>query len=220
MSALQEIEHYVAEALAAVAPLGVTVGVHCHNDCELAVANSLAAVRAGATAVQGTINGIGERCGNADLIAVAANLALKTHGAYRVLGAADRREEASRGLGGGDATDADYAASSALSIGRLTEISRFVDDIANLTSRSGQPFVGRSAYAHKGGMHAHAMQLAPSSYEHLDPTLTGNTRRILVSELSGRSNIAALTAKFGIDDAEVTKAILALVVRNEAMGYQ
>ena len=121
------------------------------NDCELAVANSLAAVRAGATQVQGTINGIGERCGNADLVSVAAYLALKSDGAYRVLG--------------------DNDVQSSAQIGRLTELSRYVDDIANLTPINGQPFVGRSAFAHKGGMHAHAMQLAPTSYATPRPRL-------------------------------------------------
>lgn len=107
-----------------------------------------------------------------------------------------------------------------LSISRLTDLSRFVYETANLNGRSGQPYVGRSAFAHKGGMHAHAMQLAPSSYEHIEPAIVGNSRRILVSELSGRSNIAALTAERNIDNPEVTKAILAEVVKKENMGYQ
>lgn len=175
----------------------VSLGVHCHNDCELAVANSLAAVGAGASQVQGTVNGIGERCGNADLLTVAANLALKFDGAYRVLGPAE-----------------------SLPIARLTDLSRFVYDTANLSDRSGQPYVGRSAFAHKGGMHAHAMQLAPTSYEHIDPASVGNVRRILVSELSGRSNVAALTAKHKIEDPMITKAILEQVQLRESMGYQ
>jgi len=195
----EEVYRLVGVAVEELGP-DVGVAVHCHNDCSMAVANSLAAVRAGATQVQGTINGIGERCGNADLIAVAACLALKTNGAYRVLSA--------------DASQSDAA------IARLTELSRYVDDIANLTPINGQPFVGRSAFAHKGGMHAHAMQLAPSSYEHVEPALVGNTRRVLVSELSGRSNIAALTEQHGISDPEVTKAVLAEIVRRENMGYQ
>lgn len=133
-------------------------------------------------------------------------------------------------------------------------MARYVDDIANLTPSNGQPFVGRAAFAHKGGMHAHAMQLAPTSYEHIDPQLVGNTRRVLVSELSGRANIAALTEKHGITDPEVhrspalrrarllgarrtqptrgaappsgassssqvTKAVLAEIVRRENLGY-
>ena len=194
-----EVEELVKIAAEAVGP-EVDIAVHCHNDCSLAVANSLAAVTAGATQVQGTINGIGERCGNADLIAVAGNLALKSNGAYRVLG--------------------DDLATSASAISRLTEFSRYVDDIANLTPNIGQPFVGRSAFAHKGGMHAHAMALAPTSYEHIDPSIVGNTRRVLVSELSGRSNIAALTEQYGITDPDITKNVLAEIVRRENLGYQ
>ena len=106
------------------------VGIHCHNDCDLAVANSLAAVDAGAVQVQGTINGVGERCGNADLISVIANLAVKKQG-YEVLG---------RGR-----------------LQRLTELSRYVYEMANMNYRSSQPFVGQSAFAHKGGMHVHAV---------------------------------------------------------------
>lgn len=193
-----EVERLVAIAVEAVGP-GVEVAVHCHNDCAMAVANSLAAVRAGARQVQGTINGIGERCGNADLISVAACLALKSDGAFHVLGS--------------------DAAAGAAAIGRLTELSRYVDDIANLTPQNGQPFVGRSAFAHKGGMHAHAMQLAPTSYEHIDPGLVGNTRRVLVSELSGRSNVAALTEKYGITDPNVVKEVLQEIVRRENIGY-
>ena len=194
-----EVEELVRVAREAVGP-NVGIAVHCHNDCSLAVANSLAAVSAGATQVQGTINGIGERCGNADLISVAACLGLKSGGEYVVL--------------------ANEPAECSAALARLTELSRYVDDVANLTSALGQPFVGRSAFAHKGGMHAHAMQLAPSSYEHVEPALVGNTRRVLVSELSGRSNIAALTEQHGISDPEVTKAVLAEIVRRENMGYQ
>mmetsp|Transcript_11506 Transcript_11506/g.30143 ORF Transcript_11506/g.30143 Transcript_11506/m.30143 type:complete len:560 (+) Transcript_11506:1-1680(+) len=200
----EEVGVYTRAAIEALSDFpGVTVGVHCHNDCDLAVANSLAAVQAGASQVQGTINGIGERCGNADLISVAANLGLKRPESFSVLANAARSEPFSG----------------------LTELSRFVNETANLQLRPGQPFVGKSAFAHKGGMHAHAMQLASSSYEHIDPSLVGNSRRILVSELSGRSNISALTAASSHGrkvplDAEKTKAVLAEVVRLEAQGYQ
>ena len=164
----------------------VQFGIHCHNDCELAIANSLAAVDVGVIHVQGTINGIGERCGNADLISVMSNLALKKDG-YQVLGG--------RGLQS------------------LTELSRFVYETANLQWRGGQPFVGQSAFAHKGGMHVHAINKAASTYEHIDPTLVGNERRILVSELSGRSNIVAVAQKHSIeDDPQVQNKILAEVV--------
>jgi 2-isopropylmalate synthase len=179
---------------AAIDGLSVPVGIHCHNDCDLAVANSLAAVDAGAVQVQGTINGIGERCGNADLISVIANLSLKKKG-YEVLG--------------GDSLD------------RLTELSRYVYELANMNFRSNQPFVGTSAFAHKGGMHVHAINRAVSSYEHIAPHLVGNERRVLVSELSGRSNIVALTTKYNLqDDRDLMDRILAQVVKLENEGYQ
>ena len=169
------------------------VGIHYHNDCDLAVANSLAAVDAGAVQVQGTINGIGERCGNADLISVIANLGLKK--GYQVLGGRP--------------------------LTHLTELSRFVYETANMNLRNNQPFVGQSAFAHKGGMHVHAIARATSSYEHIDPALVGNERRILVSELSGRSNITALTAKHKLaDDKALMDAILKQVVDLETQGYQ
>ncbi|MFM7411798.1 MAG: citramalate synthase, partial [Planctomycetota bacterium] len=134
-----EVSHLVAAAAAALAAAGVPapLAIHCHNDCDLAVANSLAAVQAGAVQVQGTINGLGERCGNADLISVVANLALKLPG-HQVLG------------GTGTA--------------HLTELSRFVYETANMSYRPGQPFVGSSAFAHKGGMHVHAVAKAAESY--------------------------------------------------------
>jgi 2-isopropylmalate synthase len=178
----------------AVSKLPVPVGIHCHNDCELAVANSLAAVDAGAVQVQGTINGFGERSGNTDLVSTIANLALKKSG-YEVL------------LPG--------------SVARLTELSRFVYEVANVNLRSSQPFVGQSAFAHKGGMHVHAIARATSSYEHIDPARVGNERRVLVSELSGRSNIAALTTKYDLqDDRELMDKILEQVVELENRGYQ
>jgi 2-isopropylmalate synthase len=185
----------VAEMTRAVGKeLSVPLGIHCHNDCELAVANSLAAIDAGAVHVQGTINGIGERCGNADLISVIANLAFKKHG-YEVL-----RPD---------------------SLPRLTELSRYIYELANMNFRPGQAFVGQSAFAHKGGMHVHAVARAASSYEHMEPERVGNERRFLVSELSGRSNIMALTAKHHLEhDRELMDKILARVVVMENEGYQ
>lgn len=178
----------------AVEPFGARVGIHCHNDCDLAVANSLAAVEAGAIQVQGTINGIGERCGNVDLISVVGNLALKLPG-YDVL--LDGR------------------------LASLTELSRFVYEVSNVQLRNNQPFVGASAFAHKGGMHVHAITRAASSYEHIDPSLVGNERRILVSELSGRSNIMAMTRRHGVqEDRGLMEKILAEVVRLENQGFQ
>ncbi len=185
----------IAEIVAAVREsLGVPIGIHTHNDCDVAVANTLAAVDRGATQVQGTINGIGERCGNVDLCSVIANLALKKR-LYEVL--------------------------SPESLPRLTEVSRYVYETANMNFRSNQPFVGTSAFAHKGGMHAHAVARTTASYEHIDPKSVGNQRRILVSELSGQSNILAKTTKHKIEqDRELNAKILARVNELESDGYQ
>lgn len=175
--------------------LSIPIGIHCHNDSDVAVANSLAAVDAGAMQVQGTINGIGERCGNADLVSVAANLSLKKEG-YELL---------STGAG----------------LSHLTELSRYVYELANMNFRVNQAFVGRSAFAHKGGMHVHAVNRIAHSYEHINPEVVGNERRILVSELSGRSNIVALTTKFKLDsDKELMTEILEKVQELENIGYQ
>ena len=173
--------------------LNVSIGIHCHNDSDVAVANSLAAVHAGATQIQGTINGIGERCGNADLISIIANLNLKL--GYEVLN--------------GDG------------VHHLTELSRYVYEMANQNFRSNQPFVGNSAFAHKGGMHVHAVNRIAKSYEHVEPESVGNTRRVLVSELSGRSNIVAKTTQHQLDhDPELMKTILLRVQDLENEGYQ
>ena len=170
------------------------LGIHCHNDCAMAVANSLTAVGHGATHVQGTMNGIGERCGNADLSAVIGNLAVK-YG----------REVLRPGT-----------------LGKLTDVSRFVYEVANLNLQENQPFVGSGAFAHKGGMHVHAVQRNVKSYEHMAPELVGNARRILVSELSGMSNIAATApAKFDLaDDKPAQQMILDEVMKLENEGYQ
>jgi 2-isopropylmalate synthase len=184
----------IAEVVAEVQRhLSCEIGIHTHNDCELAVANTLAAVRAGATQVQGTMNGIGERCGNVDLVSVIANLALKY--GYDVL--------------------------SPGSLEHLTEASRYVYEIANMNFRSGQPFVGQSAFAHKGGMHTHAVAKDPATYEHIDPAAVGNERRILVSELSGQSTILAKTTKYAITHDKATMAkILSQVQDLEHAGYE
>jgi 2-isopropylmalate synthase len=200
-----EVARLTRDAAAALAAAGrpVPLGIHCHNDCDLAVANSLAAVAAGAVQVQGTINGLGERCGNADLISVVANLALKLPG-HAVLD----------GRGAADAPDQPGTA-------HLTELSRFVYEAANMTYRPCQPFVGASAFAHKGGMHVHAVSKAAASYEHIAPEAVGNTRRVLVSELSGRSNIAALVTRPDVrDDRATLDAVLAEVCRLENEGWQ
>ncbi len=174
---------------------GVPLGIHAHNDTECAVANSLAAVREGAIQVQGTINGFGERCGNANLCSIIPNLVLK--------------------MG--------YEAEVAQHLSRLTEVSRYVCEMANLSHPRYLPYVGRSAFAHKGGIHVSAVMRAPRTYEHIDPELVGNTRRVLVSDLSGRSNIVYKAQQFGIrlsaDDPMIAK-IVEEVKKREAQGYQ
>ncbi|AMV38433.1 citramalate synthase [Planctomyces sp. SH-PL62] len=185
----------VAEAVAAVArEVRTPLGIHTHNDGDLAVANALAAVRRGATQVQGTINGLGERCGNADLCSVIANLSLKYP---------------------------EYSALSEGKLARLTEVSRYVYETANMNFRPGQAFVGSSAFAHKGGMHVHGVRKLASSYEHIDPATVGNERRILVSELSGKSNIAEKLAEHDLDqDQELLARVLDRVQDLENEGYQ
>jgi len=170
------------------------IGIHCHNDCGLAVANTLAAVGAGATHVQGTMNGIGERCGNADLSAIIGNLAAKCRRACLRPG----------------------------SLIKLTEVSRYIYEVANLNFRENQPFVGAGAFAHKGGMHVHAVRRDTRTYEHMDPAAVGNARRILVSELAGVSNIAATAPeKFGIaEDKPAQRRVLDRVTALESQGYQ
>ncbi|MGC4033578.1 MAG: citramalate synthase [Tepidisphaeraceae bacterium] len=172
----------------------VVLGIHTHNDCGLAVANAQAAVSAGVTHVQGTMNGVGERCGNMDLIPLAANLHFKY--GYDCL------------------RPGDFA--------KLTDASRFVYETANTNPTTGQPYVGLSAFAHKGGMHVHAVQKDSSTYEHVTPESVGNSRKILVSELSGASNIAAtMGKKFNIEgDKEVLRAVLTRVQDLENQGYQ
>ena len=149
----------------------VTWGIHTHNDAELAVANTLAAVAAGARHVQATINGYGERCGNANMVSVMANLALKT-------------DLPLQPAGGGD-------------ISHLTILSRTVAEIANVAPLDYQPFVGRSAFAHKGGVHGAAVAKVERSYQHVDPVLVGNTSRLVVSELGGRANTRIRAEQLG-----------------------
>jgi 2-isopropylmalate synthase len=185
----------VAAAVEHVAgTVSVPIGIHTHNDGELAVANTLAAVARGATQVQGTVNGIGERCGNVDLCSVIANLALK----YK-----------------------DYDVLRPASLARLTEVSRYVYETANMNFQPNQPFVGASAFAHKGGMHVHGIRKTAAAYEHIDPAAVGNERRVLISELSGKSNIAEKLAEFGLEhDAELLGRVLDRVQDLENEGYQ
>lgn len=185
----------VAEAVKQVGrEIKAPLGIHTHNDGELAIANSLAAVSQGARQVQGTINGLGERCGNANLCSAVANLALKYPG-YEVL------------LPG--------------KLTQLTEVSRYVYETANMNFQPGQPFVGTSAFAHKGGMHVHGVRKNAASYEHIDPETVGNERRVLVSELSGKSNIAEKLAEYGLEqDSALLARVLDRVQDLENEGYQ
>ncbi len=193
------IAEVTTESILALSKTKTPVGIHCHNDCDLAIANSLAALDAGACHVQGTINGIGERCGNADLVSIMANLGLKRQG-FDVL--------------------------KCNGLQRLTELSRFVYDTANMPFRNNQPFVGASAFAHKGGMHVHAVAKSTRTYEHIQPELIGNERRVLLSELSGRSNVLALASSGKLpapdltSEPKLTEQILRQVVEMENQGYQ
>lgn len=170
------------------------IGIHPHNDSGVAVANALAAIDAGATHVQGTMNGFGERCGNVDLVPVIANLQLKLNRPC---------------LLGRD------------SLKKLTETSRQIYEIGNIAPRDNQPYVGRSAFAHKGGIHVSAIARAAATYEHVEPELVGNERRVLISELSGRSNlVAAMGEKFDLKNRpEAMKKVLDKVMELENKGY-
>jgi len=172
----------------------MTIGIHTHNDGGMGVANSIAAVDAGAKIVQGTINGYGERCGNADLCVIIPNLQLKM--GYRCLPDARLKE--------------------------LTEVSRYVSELANMKQKDNQPFVGRSAFAHKGGVHVNAVMKNPETYEHVKPESVGNHRRILVSELSGKTSIILKAKEMELDlskDDLKTRKILKLVQNLENQGY-
>jgi 2-isopropylmalate synthase len=172
----------------------VTWGIHTHNDAELAVANSMAAVAAGIRHVQGTINGYGERAGNANMVSILANLALKTP--HELVP-----------TGGGD-------------LAGLTELSRSVAEIANVTPDDYQPYVGRSAFAHKGGVHGAAVAKVERSYQHIDPAAVGNAGRLVVSELGGRANISIRAEQLGhqLEGVVDPRELSALVKRLEAEG--
>ncbi|MHC4227518.1 MAG: citramalate synthase [Planctomycetota bacterium] len=172
---------------------GAEIGIHAHNDTDCATANSLAAVRAGAMHVQGTINGMGERCGNANLCTVIPNLEFKM-----------RREVLSPEK-----------------IRTLTEVSRYVFEIGNMAPVMNMPYVGESAFAHKGGLHVDALRKSKRSYEHITPELVGNERRFLISELSGKSNVLAELEKAKIaEDKKLARKILVCVQELENEGYQ
>uniref|UniRef100_A0A7S3NPT1 (R)-citramalate synthase n=1 Tax=Aureoumbra lagunensis TaxID=44058 RepID=A0A7S3NPT1_9STRA len=198
---IEEKTRLVLEAL----PSHVQVGIHAHNDAGLAVANSLAAVRGGATIVQGTINGVGERCGNADLCSILPALELKKD----VLINQD--------------------ISTNCQLDHLTDLSRFVDETLNLAHEDSRPYVGASAFAHKGGLHVSAVAKDSRAYEHIEPELVGNAQRVLVSELSGRANIWSALERSGLHDTSNLNSTEAWRVRAleilrdvkalEALGY-
>ncbi len=166
------------------------LGIHTHNDSGCAVANALAAVEAGCTLVQGVVNGFGERCGNADLTTIIANLKLKMN--YNVVSDEQLRS--------------------------LTEASRVISEIANMVPNDRQPYVGHSAFAHKGGVHVSAVSRHAATYEHIDPMRVGNTRRILVSELSGKSNLLMKTHLLEGNE-KASAAVLNLLKNKELEGY-
>lgn len=171
------------------------IGVHCHNDGEMAVANSIMAVRAGATQVQGTINGIGERCGNANLCSILPNLQLK--------------------LG--------FECIPAENIAQLTPTARYVSEIANMLHNEKAPYVGADAFAHKGGMHIDAVNKNPVSYEHVNPAAVGNSRHILMSEVAGRSTLLARINTIDptlTKDSPATQRVLDRLKELEHEGYQ
>ncbi|MCJ7711154.1 MAG: citramalate synthase [Chloroflexi bacterium] len=172
----------------------VTWGIHTHNDAELAVANSIAAVQAGVRHVQATINGYGERCGNANMVSIVANLALKTPNELSP-------------VGGGDLV-------------ALTELSRSVAEIANINPDDYQPYVGRSAFAHKGGVHGAAVAKVERSYQHVDPTAVGNVGRLVVSELGGRANTEIRARQLGHDLAGIVdpRELSRIIKRLESEG--
>lgn len=184
---IREVKSYLGKSVA--------LGIHCHNDSELAVANSIAAVQEGIIQVQGTINGFGERAGNANLCSLIPILQLKMNTPLF-----DEKK-----------------------LKALTPLSRFIDEIANITPNDHQPFVGKSVFAHKGGIHVSAVLTNPKTYEHIDPEIIGNKRRVLISELSGTSNIIFKAKEMGIDlnkNRSETRKILSSIKELENQGYQ
>ena len=187
-----EVQHIVRQIKKQQA---TRLGIHAHNDGDVAVANTLAAVQAGCTHVQGTINGFGERCGNANLCSIIPNLQLKM------------------GLN----------CTSAEQLKGLTEVSRFVNEMANFAPNKHQPFVGTSAFAHKAGVHVSAVKRKPETYEHLTPELVGNTQRILVSDQAGRANIIQKAREFKLDietHEPLVQELLVELKELELQGFQ
>ena len=173
----------------------IKIGIHTHNDCGLAVANSITAVKAGAVMVQGTINGYGERCGNADLTSIIPILHTKMK----------------------------HPCISSQNLTKLKKTSRFVSETANLVPRNDRPFVGKSAFAHKGGLHVNAIMKVSRAYEHINPEKIGNNRRVLVSDLSGKSNVEYKAKELGVELGENgldSRKIVSEIKRMEQEGFQ
>jgi 2-isopropylmalate synthase len=183
----------VADTVQATADLGVRIGIHAHNDTGCAVANTLAAVDAGATHVQGTVNGYGERTGNAELISVVANLELKY--GWSLLPEGSLRE--------------------------ATRLAHAIAEVTNVPSSGRQPYVGLSSFAHKAGLHASAIKVDPNLYQHIDPAVVGNDMRMLVSDMAGRANIQIKGSELGFDlsDRDLAARITGIVKEREAAGY-
>jgi 2-isopropylmalate synthase len=187
-----EVAEIVRETLAVVGDGTVKFGIHTHNDAGVATANALAAIQQGCTQVQATVNGYGERAGNCNIIETIANLRLKLNDACV-------NEMQLRGL---------------------TELSHYVSEMANLAPNIRAPYVGQAAFAHKGGIHVAAILKLEESYQHIDPTLVGNRKRVLVSELSGRGNIAFKAKEMGLDpDKDEVKQVLAQIKEMENRGF-
>jgi 2-isopropylmalate synthase len=192
-----EIQKVVAELKQLLISRGCTaiLGIHCHNDCGMAVANSIAAVEAGASMVHGTVNGYGERCGNADITSIIPILSVKMN----------RPCIPKEKLAG------------------LKTFSRYVSEAANMIPVHSRPFVGKSAFAHKGGIHVNAVMKEPRAYEHMDPALVGNKRRVLISDMSGKSNVEYKAKEFGVmigGQGKDTQEIVDEIKSMEDQGYQ
>jgi len=186
-----EVAHIVSDVRKTI---GGAIGIHTHNDGELAVANTLSAVRQGAEHVQGTVNGYGERCGNANLCSVIPNLQLKCG----------------------------YQCVDVQQLARLTALSKYIADLANLSQGKHLPFVGQSAFAHKGGVHVSAVMKNSATYEHIEPGVVGNRRRVLISDLSGKSNVAYKASELGIrleEGSPVAQRIVDEIKIKEHNGY-
>ncbi|PXF64063.1 citramalate synthase [Kangiella spongicola] len=172
----------------------LSLGIHCHNDCELAVANSLASVNAGVTLLQGTVNGYGERCGNANLISLLGSLLLKP------------------------SFNQNFSLNPKIQASQLTTLSQKVANVANMPLKNDAAYVGNHAFSHKGGIHVAAIAKASQTYEHIDPALVGNQRDISISELSGKSNVLLQAEKLGLDVSQNFSQVLSSIKSLEQNG--